>query len=96
MAQVNVKEDSDSYSDLEAEYEIVEHEQAHAVAMARSSRPREQSMLEEQEEESRWGQQATATDQESTWNLSELFLDSFAGMMNHDNLQSILKEQSHM
>lgn len=93
MARLNVKADQElsvSDSELEAEYEIVEHEQVHAVAMARSSR--EQSMLEEEKEESRWGQQTP----EATGNLSEPFLDSFAGMMNHGNLQSILKEQRHM
>lgn len=77
-------------SELEAEYDIVEHEQIHAVAMVRTSR--EQSMLEEEQEESRW-QQSPA---KSTGSLSEPFLDSFAGMMNQGNLQSILKEQSHM
>ena len=81
------REDLDS--ELEAEYEIVEHEQAHAVAMAKSSR--ERSLLEEEEGESRWGQQT-----EPRGNLAEPFLDSFAGMINRGNLQAILKEQSHM
>ncbi len=74
---------------LEAEYEIVEHEQAHATAMARNSR--EMSLLEEQEDESRWGHQTGAEG-----SLAEPFLDSFAGMISRGNLQAILKEQNHM
>lgn len=79
----------DTSDEIEAEYEIVEHEQAHAIAMSKASR--EISMLEEQEEESRWGQSP-----QPQGNLSEPFLDSFAGMINRVNLESILKEQAHM
>lgn len=87
----HVQEHPRSFSELEAEYEIVEHEQVHAVAMARTSR--EQSLLEVEQEERRWGH---AYQPEPAGNLSEPFLESFAGMMNHGNLESILKEQSHM
>lgn len=75
-------------SEIEAEYEIVEHEQAHAVALAKTSR--EMSLLKEEEEESRWSQARPQS------NLSEPFLDTFAGMINHTNLESILKEQARM
>ena len=78
-------------SEIEAEYDIVEHEQAHAVTIARNSS--RQSLLEEEEnEEYRLGHQSP----ESTGSLSEPFLDSFAGMMNQEDMRSILKEQGHM
>lgn len=83
------RQESDIDSEIEAEYDIVEHEQAHAVAIARNSS--RQSLMEE-EEEHRLGQQSP----ESIGSLSEPFLDSFAGMISQENLQSILKEQSHM
>lgn len=72
------------------EYEIVEHEQAHAVAMAKTN-TRERSLLVEEEEESRWGRTAGPQG-----NLAEPFLDSFSGMISRSNLQSILKEQNQM
>ena len=80
----------DSYADLEAEYEIVGHEQAHASVMAKTSR--ERSFVEDEEGESRWSRSPGA----SSGNLAEPFLDSFAGMINRENLQSLLKDQSHM
>lgn len=73
---------------LEAEYEIVEHEQAHAIAAAKNSR--EISLLEELEGESRWGLAGPLD------HPCEPFLDAFAGMINRVNLESILKEQAHM
>ena len=79
-------------SELEAEYEIVEHEQAHAIAATKANW--EMSLLEEEAEESRWSHQAAKP--QTQGNLSEPFLNTFAGMINRDNLDSILKEQSHM
>lgn len=84
----SLQSDLETSSDIEAEYEIVEHEQAHAIAVAKTSR--KISLLEEQEEESRWSQTGPQG------NLSEPFLDTFAGMINRVNLESILKEQAHM
>lgn len=77
----------DLLDSLEQEYEIVEHEQAHAVAMSKASRGNEE------EEEERLGQGATL---QHGGKLSEPFLDQFAGMINHSNLESILREQEHM
>lgn len=83
---------SEEYSsDTEAEYEIVEHEQAHAIVMAKSSRF--VSPLEE-EEEGRLNQSQAELRGEGE--LCESFLDSFASMINRGNLQAILKEQQHM
>ena len=80
---------SEEVDSILEEYEIVEHEQAHAVAMAKTN-TRERSLLVEEEEENRWGR----TGPEG--NLAEPFLDSFSGMISRSNLQSILKEQNHM
>lgn len=77
----------DVSSEIEAEYDIVEHEQAHAAVMAKTNRG--MSLLEE-EGENRWNQT------EPQQGLCEPFLDKFSGMINHKNLQSILQEQSHM
>ena len=78
-------------SDLEAEYEIVEHEQAHAIVMAKSSRY--MSPLEE-DEEGRLTQ--THAELRGEGELCESFLDNFAGMIHRGNLQAILQEQQHM
>ncbi len=78
-------------SDLEAEYEIVEHEQAHAIVMAKSSRF--MSPLEE-DEEGRLNQSQAELRGEGE--LCESFLDGFAGMISRGNMQAILKEQKHM
>ena len=79
----------ESFSELEAEYEIVEHEQAHATAVAKASR--ERRLLEEERDENRWGGRSP-----DPGSLAEPFLDSFAGMINRQNLESLLKEQRHM
>lgn len=75
-------------SEVEEDFEIVEHEQAHAVAMAVVGG--EVSMVEE-EEASRLSHQ-----RESSVSNLEPFLDQFAGMINHTNLQTILGDQDHM
>jgi hypothetical protein len=101
MASSKLGLETDSYDDLEAEYDIVEHEQAHAVTMARTntsstSTEQRQSLLGEAElDEDRWGQQQQ-TSPAPTGSMIEPFLDKFAGMMSRDNMESILKEQSHM
>ncbi len=74
---------------IEEEFEIVEHEQAHAVAVTKGIGDR--SLLEEEEEEGVWSYPAGPQG-----NLSEPFLDNFSSMINSKNLKSILKEQDSM
>lgn len=73
-------------SDIEDDFEIVEHEQAHAVAVATG---RDMSGFEEEEGRS------SRADLEGS-NFCEPFLDHFAGMIDSTNSKSILREQDHM
>ena len=89
MDKLKVQENLEVGSDadtIEEEYEIVEHEQAHAVVMAREN----VGVSHYLHEEEGWGQ---TQPQER---LCEPFLNNFSGMIDHRNLRSILEEQNHM
>ncbi len=70
--------------DIDEDFEIVEHEQAHAVAMAAGGDPN----LIYEEESVRMSPVGE--------NNVEPFLDQLSGMINHGNLKTILSDQDHM
>lgn len=82
-----VEEEDTTAVDLDVEdFEILEHEQAHVVAMASAGCDSRTSKVEEE---------SSRLNQSSVSNLDP-FLDQFSGMINHTNLQAILGEQDHM
>ena len=70
------------------EFEILKHEQAHEEA-AEVGAGCDLNVVEGEEA-------STLSQRNASVSNSEYFLDKFAGMINHNNLQSILLEQDHM
>ena len=80
--------ESGTTRDLDDEdFEIVEHEHAHAVALCAGG---DSSFMNEKYEECRMSP-GTAE-----FSNLEPFLDQFSGMINHGNLKAILKDQERM
>ena len=72
--------------EIDDDFEIVEHEHAHAVVLAAGG----DSSFVEEEESSRLSPGIAGISN------MEPFLDQFSGMINHGNLKAILGDQEHM